>query len=236
MRRITSLALTGAALLALGQPASAMPIVAVSLDGTVGAGDIVCGDGSAVSAGVICASGGSSSTLVFNSFLTGSTFGSFGSIALTAVDVSAPGRIELDQNSIEVSGGAGDLYLFSTQEFDFGTGDSSRFTGAIGGTTDGTVSYEVFVGTSAFSLATRLLSMSFAPGGADSPFSGKDSDAATLTGSLWLTQVVRATHTGGGMKNTSSNATIKVSEPGPLALLGLGLVAAGFLRRRTAQV
>lgn len=236
MKTTTAVIVTAATLLAFGQSANAVPLVAISLDGTVGAGDIVCGDGSLIPAGVICASGGASSTLVFNSFLTGSTFGSFGNIVLTVADMTVPGVIELDQNSIEASGGAGDLYLFSTQLFDFGLGGSSPFTGAIGGTTDGTVSYQVYVGTSAFSLATQLLSMSFAPGALDAPFSGSTGGAASLTGSLWLTQVVLASHSGSGPQNTSSNATIKVPEPGTLSLLGLGFAAIGFGRRRRTKL
>lgn len=234
MTRTISLALTGATLLALGQPAAAMPIVAASLDAVVDGSDLVCGDGSLLPAGVICGSGGSSSTLVFNSYLTGTTFGSFENITLTAADVSTPGVIELDQNSIEVSGGSGELYLFSTQEFDFGLDDPSRFVGSIGGTTDGTVDYSVYIGPSAFSLTTQLLSMSFAPGGADAPFSGIQSGTGSWSGSLWLTQVVRAVHSGNGNQNTSSNATIKVPEPGTLALFCLGLLATGFLPRRAA--
>jgi len=231
MKRI-SVTLVGVALFALVQPAMAIPIVAISLDGSVDASDITCGDGSAAPAGVICVSGGTSTTLVYNEFLAGSKFGSFGNVVLTAVDASTDYVVELDQNSIEASGAAGDLYLFSTEEFDFGLGDPSHLYGAIGGTTDGAVSYDVFVGTSAFDLATNLLSMVFAPGGADAPFSAAQGGTATLLGSQWLTQVVHVSHTVAG--NSSSNAIVKVSEPGTLALLAAGLLVGGLLRRKTA--
>ena len=142
----------------------------------------------------------------------------------------------LDLSSFDLSTSAGTLVIRVT-DTGFTSGPSSMFM-SIGGTTDGTVSYEAYWDPSnaAFGMAHQIGStLSFGPGGTSYPFSG--SSLAGDVGSVApfsLTQVITITHATGGRfpKATSFDAgLVAVPEPGATVLLGLGIAAMGIASR-----
>ena len=134
-----------------------------------------------------------------------------------------------DLNSVNVSNGAGTLVL-ELSDTDFTT-PGMLLTAAIGGTTDGSVSYEAFVNTANGDpfQGTLIDSEAFS----ETPFAGSDMLALSLTpGSPYsLGLRVSITHDSNSPTISSFNANIRVPEPGVLGLASMGLLLTVFFAR-----
>lgn len=136
----------------------------------------------------------------------------------------------MDLASANLSGGAGTLTIEFT-DTDFTLPGLTNAGAAIGGTTDGSISYATFYdgGNTAFGTAGALTSLTGLGSGAFSSTAVTEFLAPTLYS---LTMVVEITH-GSGLYNISSfDATLRVPEPGTLALFGIGLAALGLIASR----
>ncbi|MGI9450705.1 MAG: PEP-CTERM sorting domain-containing protein [Geminicoccaceae bacterium] len=142
--------------------------------------------------------------------------------------VGAPTLIDL--NSVNVSNNAGTLVI-ELSDTDF-TNPTSYLFSAIGGTTNGSITYETFVNTSngdpfdGTQIAQKTLEGAFF--GAGNLFS------IGLTGSDPYSLGIRVTinHESGFGQVTSFDSEIRVPEPGSLGLLGTGLLLAGLALSR----
>lgn len=156
--------------------------------------------------------------------------------------IGGPGRARIDLNSVDVSGGAGQLEIELT-DTDFllpVPPNSYILTSEIGGTTDGTVDFDQFIdlsnnefgiGPPAPNIPLVLSMGTFGPGA----FSGTTSGSINIVNPFSITEEVLITHTAAG-QITSFDALSDAAIPEPSTLLLLGFGALGFigygLRRR----
>ncbi len=135
----------------------------------------------------------------------------------------------LDFSFVDVSSGAGTLTLMFTDTDFTGTGPRPLLA-EIGGTTGGSVSYDVYADSSntPFGMEQHLTSLSFGA----SPYAGGESALFNTSGLYSLTQVITISHRAAGV--SSGDAEARVPEPASMALLGLGLAGLGWARRRRA--
>jgi hypothetical protein len=141
---------------------------------------------------------------------------------------------ELDLSSVNVSsksGGSVNLRIrFSDVDFGNLIGLTS-FTSAIGGVTNGGVTFDTYYSNSNgwFDQANLLTSLSsngqFAF--SDTGYAGANPDSPYS-----LTLVANISHAG-GVKTTSFNAAVSVPEPGTLILLGSGILGLAIAGRKT---
>jgi hypothetical protein len=147
---------------------------------------------------------------------------------------------KFDLNSVDSSSTSSmfinpaDLTIMLSDAGFIGNDQSRIFNAHIGGTTQGTLTYNTYYGEGLFDLANEIASMTFLP----ISFSDSQAFSGIPSASFSMTQVVTISHPGGsqissfnGMLSDDMNP---VPEPSSLLLLGSGLLATCFFfRRRT---
>ena len=163
--------------------------------------------------------------------------GSFSTNTVTGLSkptIGSAAAPQIDLNSINVSSGSNRvLHLWLTDTGFTGIGQA---VARIGGTTNGTVTYETFwdPGNGEFATTNPIGSLvSFGPGPV--AFSSTASSNIVTGGAYSLTQHITITHNGSA-KTTSFDAEILVPEPASIALFGLGLMGVhAAVRRKRAD-
>ena len=150
--------------------------------------------------------------------------------------IGSPSNPKMDLNSVNVSGGGAGTLTISLTDTDFTGPLPGGAVSAIGGTTDGSVSYSTYFddGNGEFAKTTLLSTMIPVPGGGGafaSSANGLFPGGATAPFSL--TQEVSITHTA-GEQISSFNAIITPVPDGGTAvmLLGLSLLGISGFRRK----
>jgi PEP-CTERM motif len=141
----------------------------------------------------------------------------------------------IDLNSISISGGAGTLRITLTEtDLTLGAnGGPVTVSSAIGGVTQGTISYSSWLddANNPLNLAnpTGQGSLLFS-GSSTSSFQQRGQGTTLASDPFAMTLQVDITHT--VQSTTSFNFEATVPEPGTLALLSVALLGAGFAARR----
>lgn len=149
--------------------------------------------------------------------------------------LGGPLSADMDLSSANVSNQAATLTIELT-DTDFSLPNyPAVLTSAVGGTAQGTASFDVYANSdnAAFSTAGDLASASLGPFGPGA-FSGTTSTLGTGTNGFSMTMVASVTH-GAGVKSTSFDHSVQfqsVPEPSSLAMLLPGIAPLGLVLRR----
>lgn len=152
----------------------------------------------------------------------GYTYPALGSQSLPTMDL-------VSFNASSTAGGTLTI-RFTQTDFSNPSGTPFLISSAIGGVTQGTVSYQSYFDASNTAFGTASLLGNLGP--YSGAFAGSSwDDYITATGLYSLTLVTTITHAGGGSfpQASSFNATLRVPEPGTVTLLGGVLLGIGLL-------
>lgn len=155
------------------------------------------------------------------------------STGLTKPAIGSPSFPDMDLNSVNSSTLGGTLTISFSET---GFTASSVLKSDVGGTTQGTASFEVYADASnaLFGQGTSVASFGPFSGGA---FSDQSGGVVAPAGPYSLTQIATIVHTRGpNAKTTSFDFQTTVPVPATLGLFGIGLVGLGWLGRRRSKV
>lgn len=157
------------------------------------------------------------------------------SAGLGAPILGSPFMDEFDFVSANASGGTGVLQVMLTQTNL--TRADAQWATSFGGTTDGIVNFTSYVdnGNAAFAQTTDVTGTTF--DFTNGSFANDDSGALGGFGlsDLYSWTIVASIIHGDNRNVTSFDYNVKIPEPSSLALLGLGLIGAGFASRRKSR-